>query len=466
MRILLLAATTLFAQDADLVLRTAVVYGTQQATLPLSDAQRAEVAKLGEQAQAAGISGRFREAMRDYTHGLAVMRGVEWTPSIELASSIQARVDDAIAQPGQTLELTLDSIFPSAPHATTEFSLVLRGPAPATGLTLPSPREISASDLPLKISVKLPPDLSGNYDLIATLGGKVPKGVPLRIANLDDDAAKLAARLKKQPLPAAAYTLTLYDHAEHGRANPQRFDFPLLFAEANQLLDTAATGKDPFAGRQGVIRQAYVSTVDKTLQPYRLFVPTAYQGKPLPLVVALHGMGGDETSMMDGYGGTLRREAERLGFFLVTPKGREPASMYRGSAEKDVLDVLAEVERTYKIDTKHVFLMGHSMGGYGTWSIAMNHPELFAALGPISGGGDPQGMAKIKHIPQIVIHGDNDKTVNVTQSRNMVEAGRKAGTKIEYIEVHGGSHVDIAIPNFPAIFDFFGKQLRPATVAE
>ena len=461
---LFLAATALFAQDADLVLRTAVGYGTQLASLPLTEAQKTEAAKLGQQAQQAGLSGKFKEAMRDYTHGLAVMRGIAWTPTVELASALQASVDDAIANPGQTLQFALDTLFPLSlteqgkPAAVT-LRLILRPVPQGEDITLAAPGEISSSALPLKLSVKLSANASGKYNLIADLGEThVMKTVPIRVESLEADAAKLAARLKKQPLPAAEYILTLYENAEHGKANPHRFDFVQQFADANSLLDTATSGKSPFAGRQGDIHQAYRSTVDETLQPYRVYVPTAYKGSELPIVVALHGMGGDETTMMEGYGGVLKREAERLGFFLVTPKGREPASMYRGSAEKDVMDVLAEVERTYKIDANRVYLMGHSMGAYGTWSIAMDYPTRFAALGPISGGGNVTGMEKIKHIPQIVVHGDNDKTVAVTQSRAMVEAGKKAGAKIEYIEVPGGSHVDIAIPNFPVILDFFAKQ--------
>jgi predicted peptidase len=105
------------------------------------------------------------------------------------------------------------------------------------------------------------------------------------------------------------------------------------------------------------------------------------------------------------------------------------------------------------------------MGGYGTWSVAMNHPELFAALAPIAGGGSPAGMTKIAHIPQIVIHGDNDKTVPVERSRVMVEAGKKAKTEIKYVEVPGGSHVSIAAPAFPDIFDWFDSHKRPAAEA-
>jgi predicted peptidase len=172
-------------------------------------------------------------------------------------------------------------------------------------------------------------------------------------------------------------------------------------------------------------------------------------------------MGGSENSFFDGYdNGVIKKEAEKHGFLMACPKGRGTASMYRGTAEKDVMDVLAQMQKDYNGDPKSIFLMGHSMGAYGTWSIAMAHPKVFAALGPISGGGDPAGMEKISGIPQYVVHGDSDRTVNVSQSRVMVEAGKKLGAKIEYIEVPKGGHVDIAIPNFAPMFGFF-KKLVP-----
>jgi predicted peptidase len=137
--------------------------------------------------------------------------------------------------------------------------------------------------------------------------------------------------------------------------------------------------------------------------------------------------------------------------------------MYRGSAEQDVMDVLAEVRRDYKIDPNRIYLMGHSMGGYGTWSVAMAHPDVFAAIGPISGGGNPAGMASIAGIPEYVVHGDDDRTVAVTQSRTMVEAGKKAGANIVYVEVPGGSHSSVVAPQFSPMLEFFAKQKKRAS---
>jgi predicted peptidase len=86
--------------------------------------------------------------------------------------------------------------------------------------------------------------------------------------------------------------------------------------------------------------------------------------------------------------------------------------------------------------------MGHSMGGYGSWSIAVNNPDVFAAIGPIAGGGTPFSRPKLKaitHIPWVVVHGDNDPTVPVEESRKMVKAGKELGVEIKYIEVPGGN---------------------------
>jgi dipeptidyl aminopeptidase/acylaminoacyl peptidase len=174
-------------------------------------------------------------------------------------------------------------------------------------------------------------------------------------------------------------------------------------------------------------------------------------------------MNGDENSMFTGYSdGLIKQEAETRGYVLVCPKGRAPTSMYRGDAERDVMDVLAAMKRDYRIDPDRVYLMGHSMGGYGTWSVAISHPEAFTAIAPISGGGQAEGLSKIRHIPELVVHGDNDPTVNVSESRKMVAAAKQLGIEVEYIEVPGGDHSSVVAPHFKDVFDWFDahKQKR------
>ncbi len=476
---LLVFALVLPAQDAGMVLRTSVTYNTQKATLKLTDDQRRQADELSREAQQANQAGKYGEAMRSLYHGLAVMRNIEWTPAYEFASSLQGKLDHAIVEPGAKTGVTLTPLFatPLANGRKMSVTMVLV-PLEKEGTPKPvgGPMAIEPAAVPFHAAVNLADIHTGDYNVEVRLAadGGTPEGaaraafvktLPIHLDTLSAPVEQLRGRLAKAPrkdgVATAEYTLALYDRADAGEVNPSRVDFREAFASANAILTALDQGKDAF-GKHGDSHRAYRSAVDNTLQPYRLFIPEKYDGsKPAPLVVALHGMGGDENSMFDSYGnGLLKREAERLGFLVVCPKGRDTASMYRGSAEQDVLDVLADVQHTYRVDPARIYLMGHSMGAYGTWSIAMAHPEIFAALGPISGGGSTAGMVKIRHIPQYVVHGDDDRTVAVTQSRNMVEAGKKAGAEIVYVEVPGGSHVGVAAPAFAAMLDFFAQQKK------
>jgi predicted esterase len=476
-----LAAGLLNAQDAGLVLRTSVGYNTQRASLPLTDQQRTEAERLGREAQQAAQSGKFGVAMKDYQQGAAIMRKIDWTPAYELVVSLQAKLDHAIVEPGKPVTVTLTPLYADPREQGTKLTATVALAPAKRGAgdekILASTLKLDPAALPFTTRVTLPDSASGDFNLEVRLAadGDAPaeaaraayiKTLPVHIEALSADAQRLKDKLAQAKpgspaLSTAEYALALYQKADQGDINPARYNLHEEFAAAMTILDSVDRGRDPFASKHGDFRKAYRSQVDNSLQPYRIFIPAAYDGsKPTPLVVALHGMGGDENSMFDGYKETLKREADRLGFIVACPKGRDSASMYRGSAEQDVLDVMKEVERDYRIDLKRVYLMGHSMGGYGTWSVAIAHPELFAALGPISGGGDTNGMVKIKNIPEYVVHGDDDRTVNVSQSRRMVEAGKKAGVPITYVEIPGGSHVSVAEPNFAPMLDFFAKQRR------
>lgn len=478
-------ACGLQAQDAGLTLSTMVGYNTQRASLKLTPEQAKEAERLGREATLATREGRYADALRFYAQGAAVMHNVEWTPDVEFASALRGSLNHAMisAKPaGNSLgavTVSLTPLFTSDRVAAARLSaaaVLMRSGQEVASL---GPKAaIDPAKSPFTEKIEIPAEPNGNYILQirlmeandaspAALHNVFVKDLPIHIEPLDAEAQKLRARLAKMAsnaspaLPTAQYALALYEHADRGEVNPRAYDFKTEFAAAEEILDAVSAGRNPFAGKQGDSRRAYLSKVDGTLQPYRLFIPSSYDGsKPAPMVVALHGMGGDENTMFDAYGRELTRDAQAHGFIVAAPKGRDPASMYRGSAEQDVLDVMAEVEREYKIDRSRVYLMGHSMGGYGTWSIAMDHPELFAALGPISGGGDASGMVKIAAIPQYVTHGDDDRTVNVSASRTMVEAGKKAGAPITYVEVPGGSHVSVAQPAFAPMFDFFAKQAR------
>jgi predicted peptidase len=124
------------------------------------------------------------------------------------------------------------------------------------------------------------------------------------------------------------------------------------------------------------------------------------------------------------------------------------------------MEVLQRVRKQYKIDDNRIYLMGHSMGGIGTWALGAKYPAIWAVLAPISGLGNPGTVETMKSIPEIVVHGDADNVVPVNSSRVMVAAMKKLGVDVKYIEVPGGSHTDVPGPNMAAIFDFFDAHRK------
>lgn len=236
---------------------------------------------------------------------------------------------------------------------------------------------------PLSAEVAVPEVEAGNYRLAVqlklTVGEPVIKyatvhierGLAADFAAAKSRSAKTETALKSKRqdsllavLPTAEYRISLFELARAGEINFDRIDFRDALKEANALLDALAAGNDPLAQRRGEFKRAYLSKVDNTFQPYQIFVPSSYdKSRRFPLVIVLHGMGGDENSYFTAYAqGAFKTEAEKRGYIVACPKGRKPASMYLGDAERDVMDVLAEVRHAYNIDADRIYLTGHSMG--------------------------------------------------------------------------------------------------------
>jgi predicted esterase len=487
--VLLACAVLAGAQDAGQALRLFVGYNTLKNSTTMSAEKRAEVDRLGKLAQEASAAGRYGEAMKHYYHAMAIMRGQQWNYARALTASLTLQLERALLEPAQSLQLKLGQLFALDEKPTGKLSasilLVKAQDAPdaapvATIKTLDS-IEPDFAEHPFTTQLTVPNVEDGNYRIVVRLkpetGEPITKAVAVRIERglqakfvaAKVRAAKIEAKLKASGresllavLPTVEYRISLFDLAAASQLSPDRIKFDQELKEANAMLDELESGRDPLAARRGDFRKAYRSKVDNTLQPYRIFVPSSYDGsKPFPLIVALHGMGGDENSYFDLYAnGAFKLEAEQRGYIVVCPKGRQPASMYLGAAEQDVMDVIAEVRRDYRIDPDRIYMTGHSMGGFGTWSIAMNHPDLFAAIAPVAGGGDPSSMAKIAHIPQLVIHGDDDKTVSVERSRQMVAAAKRVGAEVRYLEIPKGDHITVAARTFKDVFDWFDSHRR------
>ncbi|MCA9065616.1 MAG: prolyl oligopeptidase family serine peptidase, partial [Planctomycetaceae bacterium] len=64
-----------------------------------------------------------------------------------------------------------------------------------------------------------------------------------------------------------------------------------------------------------------------------------------------------------------------------------------------MVELLDHIVATCRVDEQQICLTGLSMGGYGSWRLAADHPERFSCVVPVCGGGDPADAEKLKSLP-------------------------------------------------------------------
>jgi predicted peptidase len=164
-------------------------------------------------------------------------------------------------------------------------------------------------------------------------------------------------------------------------------------------------------------------------------LPSAYRKRERwPLIVFLHGSGyrGRDPSILRSQ--TVFQQS--LPAIVVAPECL-PDIYWEPDAVANFTDYVAS---RYFVDHKRIYLVGHSMGACGAWATASNHSDLFAAIVPISGAGDPQNAKSLAHVPIWAFHGAKDRTISITESERMIEAVREAGGHPRFTILQGAGH--------------------------
>jgi predicted peptidase len=136
------------------------------------------------------------------------------------------------------------------------------------------------------------------------------------------------------------------------------------------------------------------------------------------------------------------------------------------------LPLLEQIMRNYAVDKSRVYLTGLSMGGYGTWSLGLTYPELFAAIAPICGGGEfispflssrdkPEAL---RSLGIWAFHGAKDPVVPVAESERMVELAKKLGIKEVKLTVYpeAGHDAWTETYNNPQLYEWLLEHSRAA----
>lgn len=216
---------------------------------------------------------------------------------------------------------------------------------------------------------------------------------------------------------------------------------------------------DPPDNRDRLAAAMFKDTAGHTL-PYRLLSPAkAAAGTKYPLVIFLHGAGergtDNEKQLVHGMNEFASDDimAKYPAFVVVPqcPDGKrwvevdwtlDSHQMPAQPSEpmSSLFELIDSLIKTRPIDTRRIYITGLSMGAFGVWDAVQRRPELFAAAAPICGGGDPVLAKQIHFVPVWAFHGDEDKTVKVSRSREMIEALRNLDEEPKYTEYKGVGH--------------------------
>ena len=503
---LLLVPSLAAAQALPNISSLSVAYNTRKATVKPDGELKAQIDAVDRELAAANRLGKTGEARRQIAKGMVLLSGTPWTPALDFQASLVLRSARTVVDSSMPYALRLEQIYSPAieltPTLTAKVALRKRQPAALPGA--PPSAAVPVKDLaaldgvsrdlresPLAMELDVAGVEDGPYVIqvevmegattiaTTTLNVVLHKGLDARLRALETAAASVIPSVRAD----VTYPADYIRNVNRGRIGLQTFNVGTEVAAAEAVLAAAKGGKDPFKGKTGDFERHYLLEGPNEVMPYRVYVPKAYSPTAgAPLVIALHGLGGNEDSFFDQYAKLPPQLAEKHGFLLAAPNGFRVDGFYGSpimgggdaaarrrveASEKDVLEVVRLMRATYKVDESRIYLIGHSMGAIGTWALGSKYADLWAALVPFSGVGSPALAEQMKAIPQFVVHGDNDATVNVSGSRNMVAALKKAGATVTYLEIPGGSHTDVVVPNLPKAFEFLAAQRKaPAVVTQ
>jgi predicted peptidase len=196
-----------------------------------------------------------------------------------------------------------------------------------------------------------------------------------------------------------------------------------------------------------------------------VYVPPGWTpDRAWPVILFLHGAGERGTDghaqLQIGVAAAIRANPERVPAIVVFPQA--PAEeRWLGATADAAMDALRIASGEFHGDPQRIYLTGISLGGFGTWHLALAHPRTFAALVPVCGGIVPHGTAtsvqqspltvhaddpyrftaeSLRDVPVWMFHGAKDEVILPSESRRMHAALRAAGADVRYTEYEDVAH--------------------------
>lgn len=201
--------------------------------------------------------------------------------------------------------------------------------------------------------------------------------------------------------------------------------------------------------------------VEKHELGYALHIPANAKEKK-PLIIFLHGSGekGTDIEKVKVHGPFKYLKTHELDAYILAPQC--PENEYWN--EEVLYRLILKIQKENNIDTNRIYLTGLSMGGWGAWNLAFEHPETFAALVPIAGFVDRVPMiedCKIKNIPTRIFHGLLDDVVNVDYAITIYKKLKTCNANVQLTIFDDAGHDSWSkVYDNQEIYDWMFKQIK------
>ena len=286
-------------------------------------------------------------------------------------------------------------------------------------------------------------------------------------------------KIFRMGLCLALFVLTTGCASPSPQPDPTPTAFPTLTAEPTSVPEPSMTAESSPAPTSNVETGQRAFFSEKAQRNYWLFLPSSYGKDPqkkFPLILFLHGAGTRGTDI-----NLVKFEAlpqildftPDFPFIVVSPQLTNQGGddyWFREKPTESVMTLLDEVQSTYAVDPKRVYLTGVSIGGNGAWVYGLQHPGRFAALVPVMGfvgdtGGTyvPENICHLKSVPVWAFHGAKDSIVPLQAEQDLVDALKACGGNVQFTVYPDGDH-DISgrvYNNNQELFEWLAAQSLP-----
>ncbi|MCH8511105.1 MAG: hypothetical protein LAT83_05575 [Kiritimatiellae bacterium] len=247
----------------------------------------------------------------------------------------------------------------------------------------------------LSADLEISKDVTLRFLPTGQITGGMGNSMEVDLADWPDGEAEARFVLPGLPeesdIPAPPLAFRIVREAVAAIAEEHRPEMDAWIEDANRLttiwgkrplwpaLDHAlAQTESPWEGLRGFLLRAYFNPQLERMQPYTLYVPEALDlSEPAPLMILLHGSGGDYRNLVADYAAGQRFEEHPM---LIANAGAFPNLEFRHLALNNVRWIIEDVSNKYGVDRDRIYVQGISLGGRGTLDLAALLPDVFAAV--------------------------------------------------------------------------------------